>query len=444
MRQKSSDSDELGRPVRSVAMILAGGEGTRLSVLSGKRAKPAVPFGGIYRIIDFTLSNVMHSQIPVVGICTQYKPYSLMDHISIGEAWGFTRRGQMAKILPPYKGEVDSDWYAGTADAVHQNLGFIARYHPDLVLILYGDHVYRMDYRPMIAFHAEHKASVTVACQEVPFEETSRFGIVETDKESRIIGFQEKPKERPRSNLANLGIYVFDAEALEQQLCSDARDPHSTHDFGRDIFPTMIHSHPCYAHRFSGYWRDVGTYQSYWQAHMDLLDPHSGLEIDRWAVCTAPKSLMSGHSLAPALVRHGGHIEHSIVSSGCRIEGTVRHSVLSPGVHVGAGAVVQDSILLHRVRVGRNCKVFCTIADKQTVMGDECVVGEPRAMEQHPESPVVTLIGKQVNLPARYVVAAGCIVPSGIEPASLPPPPLQPEMAREIGVAAVGPGAARQ
>jgi glucose-1-phosphate adenylyltransferase len=296
------------RLVRTVAMILAGGEGSRLSVLSEKRAKPAVPFGGIYRIIDFTMSNVMHSEVPVVGICTQYKPYSLADHVSTGEAWGFARRGRMARVLPPYKGEVDSDWYAGTADAIYQNLEFLARFHPNLVLVLSGDHVYRMDYRPMIVFHLECKAALTIACQEVPLEEVSRFGIAETDARSRIIGFQEKPKESPRSNLANLGIYVFDTAILADRLRADAHDKKSTHDFGRDVIPSMIASDPCYAYPFSGYWRDVGTYHSYWQAHMDLLDPRSGLEINRWEVCTAAKSLGEG-TLVPARIRPTGRVE---------------------------------------------------------------------------------------------------------------------------------------
>jgi len=421
------------RTVRTVAMILAGGEGSRLSVLSEKRAKPAVPFGGIYRIIDFTLSSVMHSQIPVVGICTQYKPYSLMDHVSIGEAWGFTRRGRMARILPPYKGEVDSDWYAGTADAIYQNLAFIARHDPDLVLILSGDHVYWMDYRPMIAFHLEHKANLTIACQEVALEETSRFGIIETDPGGRIVGFQEKPKQAPRSNLANLGIYVFDAKVLADRLRADAHDRESTHDFGRDILPAMANSDPCYAWRFSGYWRDVGTYQSYWQAHMDLLDPRSGLEIHRWEVYTAMRSMCDG-ALTPARIRHGGRVEQSVVSCGCQTEGLVRQSVLSPRVTVAAGALVEKSVLLDGVRIERNCVVRNSIIDKQSVIQDGCMVGAECGETQNAgaQSPVVTLIGKQVALPAGYTVCEGCVIPFGTGPSGLPPSPLSPKTSAEI------------
>jgi len=404
------------RSARTVAMILAGGEGSRLSVLSEKRAKPAVPFGGIYRIIDFTLSNVMHSQIPVVGICTQYKPYSLTDHVSIGEAWGFARRGRMAKILPPYKGEVDSDWYGGTADAIYQNLGFIARHDPDLVLILSGDHIYRMDYRQMIAYHLDCKASVTIACQEVSFEEVSRFGIIETDAEGRIIGFQEKPKETPRSNLANLGIYVFDARQLADCLRADAHDKRSTHDFGRDVIPAMTKSNPCYAYRFSGYWRDVGTYQSYWQAHMDVLDPRSGLALDRWEVCTSTKGMYDG-GLLPAHIGRRGRVDRSVISFGCQIEGTVRDSVLSPGVYVGPGTAVEKSVLLNGVRVGQDCRVNQSIIDKLSLVRDRCVVGGESA---------VTLLGKQVEIPPEYTVSEGCVVAFATGPSVLPPSPLHP------------------
>jgi glucose-1-phosphate adenylyltransferase len=410
-------------------MILAGGEGSRLSVLSEKRAKPAVPFGGIYRIIDFTLSNVMHSEVPVLGICTQYKPYSLMDHVSVGETWGFARRGRIAKVLPPYKGEVDSDWYAGTADAIYQNLEFLARFHPDLVLILSGDHVYRMDYRPMIAYHLECRAALTVACQEVPLEEASRFGIAETDLEGRIVGFQEKPKETPRSNLANLGIYVFDAAILAERLRADAHDKKSSHDFGKNLIPAMIASDLCYAYRFSGYWRDVGTYQSYWQAHMDLLDPRSGLEISRWEVCTAIRSLSEG-ALVPARIRQGGRVERSIVSFGCQIEGVVRNSVLSPGVQVAAGAVVEESVVLHDARIGRNCVVRRSIIDKLTVLHDGAVVGA-RLDDDGAANPLrapVTLLGKQVEIPAGYTVGEGCIIPFGTGPRQLPAPPLRPHV----------------
>ena len=418
--------------VRTVAMILAGGEGSRLSVLSEKRAKPAVPFGGIYRIIDFTMSNVMHSQIPVVGICTQYKPYSLMDHLSVGEAWGFARRGHVAKVLPPYTGEVDADWYAGTADAIYQNLEFLARYQPELVLILSGDHVYHMDYRPMIAFHLEQKAALTIACQEVPVEETSRFGIMETDEKGRIVRFYEKPKEPVPSNLANLGIYVFDAAVLSERLRTDAHDRQSTHDFGRDVIPGMIRSFDCYAYRFSGYWRDVGTYKSYWEAHMDILDSRSGLEIDRWEVCTSTRSLFGDH-LVPARIRKGGRTEQSVVSCGCEIEGWVRHSILSPGVSVARGALVEKSVLLSGVQVGRDCVIRDAIVDKLTVIHDRCRIGDgsPEKGNRKGEAATVTLIGKQVELPPGYTVAAGCVIPFGTGPASLPPSPLLPQV--EIG-----------
>ena len=422
-------------------MIMAGGQGSRLSILSEKRAKPAVPFGGIYRIIDFTMSNVMHSQIPVVGICTQYKPYSLTDHLSIGEAWGFARRGHVAKVLPPYTGEEDSDWYAGTADAIYQNLGFIERCQPDLVLVLSGDHIYKMDYRPLLAFHRRRRAALTVVCQEVPVEETSRFGIVETDGEDRVRGFQEKPKDSPRSNLANLGIYVFEAAVLADRLRADVHNKESSHDFGRDIIPAMIESAPCYAYRFSGYWRDVGTCRSYWEAHMDMLDPRSGLEIDRWEVYTATKSLYDG-CLVAARIRSGGRVSRSVTSCGCQIEGEVRHSVLSPGVYVGPGSVVESSVLLNGVQIGRDCIVRGSVIDKQSIIAERCVVGEESAQvkDKTDEESLITVVGKQVRLPADYMVCPGCAIPFGTGPETLPPPPLRPRSEGPVAVRSVRPG----
>jgi len=405
-----------GRSVPTVAMILAGGVGSRLSVLSGKRAKPAVPFGGIYRIIDFTLSNVMRSEIPVVGVCTQYKPYSLMDHISIGEAWGFARRGYVAKTLPPYTGEEDSDWYAGTADAIYQNLNFINRYAPQRVLILSGDHIYHMDYRPLIEFHRRHGGALTIAVQEVPWEETSRFGVIVTDGEDRVIGFQEKPKVGAKSNLANLGIYVFDAQQLDEQLRTDARTPQSSHDFGNDVIPMMKETEACHVYRFKGFWRDVGTVRSYWETQMDVLRPDSGLDLENWEVYTASRNLGEG-CLVPARIRRGGTVEHSIVSWGCEIEGTVRHSILSPGVRVGPGAVVEDSVLLDNVQIGRDCLVRRAVIDKKGRVGDRCVLGSE---ESGGQDNGITLLGKGAWIPDDCTVPPGRTIPIGARPEDLP------------------------
>jgi glucose-1-phosphate adenylyltransferase len=413
-----------GKSVNTLAMILAGGVGSRLSVLSGKRAKPAVPFGGIYRIIDFTLSNVMRSEIPVVGICTQYKPYSLMDHISIGEPWGFDRRGYEAKILPPYTGDEDSDWYAGTADAAYQNLSYIQRYRPQWVLILSGDHIYNMDYRPLIEFHRSHEAALTIACQEVPLKETSRFGIVVADANDRIVGFQEKPKDNPLSNLANLGIYVFDARILAERLRADARNADSGHDFGKNVIPGMVKPLPCYAYRFTGYWRDVGEVASYWEAQMDILNPRSELKLDRWQVYTSSKSMGEG-CLAPARIRRRGAVEHSVVSWGCQIEGLVRRSILSPGVRVGPGSVVEDSVLLNNVLIGNDCMIRRAIVDKNCAISDRAVVGPAHANPMPPRvegvEPVITLIGKNARVPNDYVVVPGTTVPIGAQPEDLSP-----------------------
>lgn len=417
-----------GKSVPVVAMVMAGGVGSRLSVLSAKRAKPAVPFGGIYRIIDFTMSNVLRSQIPVVGICTQYKPYSLMDHLSIGEAWGFTRRGHVAKILPPYTGEEDSDWYAGTADAIYQNLEFIQRYQPRIVLILSGDHIYQMDYRTLIACHLDHHAALTIACQEVPLEEASRFGIVVTDADGRVTGFQEKPKDAPKSNLANLGIYVFDADILADRLRADVRRRDSTHDFGRDVIPAMAESYRCYAYRFSGYWRDVGTVQSYWEAHMEMLNPRSELEISRWNVMTATKNL-SPSLLVPARVHRGACVQQSVISSGCQVEGHVRRSVLSPGTVVRPGASVETSVLLNGVTIERDCTVRNAVIDKYTRIHERCVIGaeEDDKRGGTNDTPLITLVGKHAELPADYVVYSGATIGFGADSFSLPPSPLRPD-----------------
>lgn len=386
-----------------VAMLLAGGQGSRLSILSQHRAKPAVPFGGNYRIIDFTLSNVMHAEIPYIGILTQYKPYSLMEHFGNGEWWGFTGRGRIGRILPPATGEEDSDWYAGTADAVWQNRSFLARFHPDLVLVLSGDHIYRMDYADLIAFHRERKADLTIAMQRVPWEDTSRFGVAETDESGRIIRFQEKPKKDPISNLASLGIYVFDTDVLLRRLAEDAEREDSKHDFGMNVIPSMLGRDKVYAYEFSGYWRDVGTLQSYWDANMESLDPNSGLDLLAWQLRTnyyEPRP----HNELPPRIGSGANVQDSYVARGCVVEGTVVHSILFPGVRVERDAIVRDSIVMNNSWVGQGCLVERAILDKNVEIGPCCKIGTAGdcvANKQFPHllDSGLVVIGKNARVP---------------------------------------------
>lgn len=405
-----------------VSLLLAGGQGSRLSILSQRRAKPAVPFGGAYRIIDFTLSNVMHSGIPYVGILTQYKPYSLMDHVGSGEWWGFTGRDRMARILPPYTGEEDSDWYAGTADAVWQNRNFLARFDPELVLVVSGDHIYKMDYEKMIRLHRDRKADVTIAMQAVPWEETSRFGLAELAEDGKVLRFQEKPKENPISNLASLGIYVFDTEVLLRRLQEDAADPSSSHDFGKNVIPAMLAQDRVYGYVFDGYWRDVGTIQSYWEANMETLDSSSGLDLLAWDLRTNYFEPKMANEL-PARLSPTAQVRNSYVARGCVIEGHVEHSVLFPGVRVGKGAHVVDSILMNKACVGENGRVEKAIIDKNVSLDRDCVVGvgEDKANEKLPSllDTGISVIGKNVLLPRGTRVGKNVLIYPELGPADL-------------------------
>ena len=409
----------------ALAMLLAGGEGSRLLTLSRHRAKPAVPFGGIYRIIDFTLSCIMRSNIPFVGIMTQYRPYSLMDHVSNGEAWGFVGRRRLAKVLPPYVGGKNSDWYAGTADAVYQNLSFIERFpQAELVMVLSGDHVYSMDYREVIEKHLSSNAELTIACQEVPWEETRQFGIMVTGENDRIIGFVEKPKDNPPSNLASLGIYVFQRKALIDRLRADAARHDSQHDFGQNIIPSMIDEGKTFAYRFKGYWRDVGTVDSYWRAHMDILAPDSQLNLCKWQVQTNPASFGEGN-LFPARVDPPGKAVDSILGLGSVIGGTVMHSVLSPGVRVQEGAVVRNSVILHDTVISRGVQIDNVVIDKNVLIGEGAVIGEGDDMpnKDMPDKLFtgLTLIGKRAEIPAHARIGRNVLVESSMMSQDFPP-----------------------
>jgi glucose-1-phosphate adenylyltransferase len=393
----------------TLAVILAGGVGSRLNVLVRYRAKPAVPFGGIYRIIDFALSNVMNSGLNQVAVLTQYKPLSLMGHIGTGVAWDFIGRTRGLKILPPHTGEKDSDWYKGTADAIRQNLDFIEARPSKQVLILSGDHVYYMDYRDMIKHHRDSGAKVTVAMMPVPWDQTHQFGIGILDERSRIIDWVEKP-EKAGSNLASMGIYVFDTGYLVESLRAT-----NEVDFGQHILPRAMEDGQLFAYIFHGYWRDVGTVLTYWEANMDLLRPGSGLEPETWSICTNVENEGLLFDCPPASILPGAEVKNSAITKGCVVRGMVRGSVLSPGVVVESGAKVIDSILMHNTCVGSGALLNKVVTDKEVTIGPDSSVGlgnidVPNRLYPKHLSAGITLIGKWASVPEGAKVGTNCII----------------------------------
>ena len=394
--------------MRTLAMVLAGGEGSRLSVLTQKRTKPAVPFAGKYRIIDFTLSNCSNSGISNVGICTQYRPRSLNDHIQSGWPWDLDRVSGGVTLLQPYLGRHESDWYQGTADAIYQNLNFIQRQRSDVVLILAGDHIYKMDYDVLVSFHLDHGADLTVATVRVAPEETSRFGILEINKEYQVIGFEEKPTQ-PSGTLGSMGIYVFNTNVLDKVLTAGHTRPGSRHDFGGDIIPQMIKTHRVYAFPYNGYWVDVGTIEAYWQAHMDLLVDKPRLDmLDRgWVIHTRSEER------PPVSIRSQATIVNSLITDGCVIEGTVEQSVLSPGVMVQQGAVVRHSILMTDTVIEEGAVVDHAILDKRVRVGAGARVGW--GDDQTPNASAgldggITVAGKNTSIPAGARIGRNCVI----------------------------------
>ena len=384
-----------------MAVILAGGEGERLSILSQMRAKPAVPFGGKYRIIDFTLSNCVNSGIYDVGVLTQYRPTSLNRHIGTGRPWDLDRTRGGVQILQPALGSVESDWYKGTADAIYQNLIHLRRRRAEQVLVLSGDHVYKMDYNVLYEFHLEHGAACTVAVTEVPEESVSSFGILETNGDGRVIGFQEKP-QRSRSRLASMGVYLFDRASLLRWLSEDAAIADSAHDFGKDVLPRLVaRGEAVFAYRFPDYWQDVGTLDSYFESNLAFLSDEPPLDLadSDWVIHT------QSADRPPVRIERGGITERSLVANGCRIAGEVVRSVLFPGVSVARGAKVHDSIVMHDTVVGRGASLEHAIVDKQVNVGEGAKVGwgeerVPNRACPHHLSSGLTLIGKGALLPA--------------------------------------------
>jgi glucose-1-phosphate adenylyltransferase len=394
-----------------VALILAGGQGDRLSVLSEERAKPAVIFGGRYRIIDFALSNIVNSGITRVGVLTQYRPRSLNDHIGIGRPWDLDRQGGGVTLLQPYLGRESSDWYTGTADAVYQNIYFLEETRAEIVLVLAGDHVYKMNYDELIAYHAAKGADVTVPLYEVPREEAHRYGVLTVDDDNRIVEFDEKP-DQPRSNLISMGIYVFNKSALIDQLIADSQRD-STHDFGRDIIPAMVASGASgvYGFPFHGYWRDVGTIQSYYDGNMDLLEDLPSLNM--YDPDTRIRSRVTGYP--PAKIGHRAYLQRSLIDLGCIINGHVEHTVLSPGVYVEEGAVVRDSIIFDDCRIEAGAIVERAIVDKETRIDKNAYVGYGDDFSPNRDRPDVvsggiTVIGKRAKVPPYVRIGRNCVI----------------------------------
>lgn len=381
-----------------VAMLLAGGQGSRLTVLTAKTAKPAVTFGGKYRIIDFPLSNCANSGIDTVGVLTQYQPLVLNEYIGTGLPWDLDRNYGGVKILPPYQGKKGADWYKGTANAIYQNLQFIERYDADYVLILSGDHIYRMNYAQMLAAHKQSGAACTIAVIDVTPEEAGRFGILTTDDEGRIIRFTEKPKN-PDSTKASMGIYIFNRHELTEYLIADAEDPKSANDFGKNIIPAMLQAgEKMMAYTFKGYWKDVGTIDSLWEANMDLLGDHPVLQLgDRdWRI-------FSRHENAPPqIIGENGRVENSSVTEGCAVYGTVKNSVLGENVQVMDGATVVDSVLMGDCVIGEGAVVEYAILDRDVEIGKNARVGKARDIAKG-----IAVIGEGTRVEDGAVVADG-------------------------------------
>lgn len=401
--------------MRTRAVILAGGEGSRLGILTAKRTKPAVPFGGKYRIIDFTLSNCVNSGIFDVMILAQYRPHSLIEHIGAGGPWDLNRdfTGGV-RMYTPYKARGSSEWYLGTADAVQQNFRFIKTNSPDLVLILSGDHIYQMNYDAMVAFHMDHQADVTMAAIRVPLSEASRFGIMGVDDDYRVTSFVEKP-DQPPSNLVNMGVYLFNLKALDRALWEDHQHRESSHDFGKNILPHLVSSGArVFAYPYSGYWVDVGTVESYWQAHIDLLrdPPPFDLNDRSWVIHTRTEER------PPVRIAGGATVIDSMITDGCVVapQAVIERSILAPGVRVLPGAVIRESVIFTDSVIGAGAIIEQSIIDKRVLIGERAQIGKI----QDAGSPRITLVGKNCEVPSGMIVEPGAIIGTDVLPSDFP------------------------
>ncbi len=395
---------------KCVAMLLAGGQGSRLGVLTSKIAKPAVPFGGKYRIIDFPHSNCINSGIDTVGILTQYKPLELNDYIGSGKPWDLDRLNGGVHILPPYQGQKGGDWYKGTANAIYQNLEFIERYNPEYVVILSGDHIYKMDYSFMLEQHITTGAACTIAVLEVPMEEASRFGIMNTNEDGSIYEFEEKPKN-PKSNLASMGIYVFSFDKLKKYLTEDENNKDSDNDFGKNVIPLMLSSgEKMMVYRFEDYWKDVGTVDSLWEANLDLLNPNINFNLsdENWRIYSRTVAL------PPQYVSKNAKVENSLVTDGCEVFGKLDYSILFENVTVEEGAVVEYSLVMPGAVIKKGAKVQYSIIAENTVIEENASVGnDPQKTDA--ESFGITVIGAGLSIGKNATVGAKQMITQSVK-----------------------------
>ena len=378
---------------KCIAMLLAGGQGSRLYALTTKVAKPAVSFGAKYRIIDFTLSNCVNSNIDTVGVLTQYQPLILNEYIGNGQPWDLDRTYGGVQILPPYQAKDRMDWYKGTANAIFQNIGYIEKYNPEHVLILSGDHIYKMDYNKMLEYHIKNNADCTIAVLEA-----SRFGIMNTDENNRIVEFEEKPKV-PKSNKASMGIYIFKKEKLVEYLKADNEDPKSQNDFGKNIIPNMLNAgEKMVAYPFKGYWKDVGTIDSLWEANQDLIGEHPKFDIynPHWKIHSR------NIGIEPQYIGEDAKIVNSLITGGAKVEGTVINSTIGSKVVIEKGAVVKDSVIFSNVTIEKGAKINYSIIDENVIIGKKAIVGAEKA-----EGVKIAVIGRDVKVDAGAIVEAG-------------------------------------
>ena len=398
----------MSRKQECIAMLLAGGQGSRLGILTKNMAKPAVPYGGKYRIIDFPLSNCINSGITTVGVLTQYQPLVLNDYIGNGSAWDLDRENVGVHVLSPYQQIKGTDWYRGTANSIYQNINFIDRYDPEYVAVLSGDHIYKMNYSKMLDFHKEKGSAVTIAMLEVPWEEASRFGLMFTDDEGKITAFEEKPKN-PKSNKASMGVYMFTWKKLREYLIKDENNPNSSNDFGKDVIPAMhAAGEKMYAYKFDGYWKDVGTRGSLWEANLDLLIPSSGLDLDdpNWKIYS------NNPAIPPAYISSEGKVSNSIIAGGCDIGGETDYSVIFSNCVIEPGAQIKYSIIMPGAVVKSGAKVFYSMVGENAVIESGAVVGKD---PQECEKWGVTTVGPELTIGKNAVIGEDLMVEEDVK-----------------------------
>ena len=401
----------MARKQECIAMLLAGGQGSRLGILTKNIAKPAVPYGGKYRIIDFPLSNCVNSGIYTVGVLTQYQPLELNDYIGNGQPWDLDRNDGGVHILSPYQQIKGTEWYKGTANAIYQNINFIDRYDPEYVAVLSGDHIYKMDYAKMLECHKEKKAACTIAMLEVPWEDASRFGLMFTDENGAITAFEEKPKV-PKSNKASMGVYMFTWKKLREYLIADEADPASSNDFGKNVIPAMHNAgERLFAYRFDGYWKDVGTIESLWEANMDLLNPKVNINLDDadWQI------YCKNSALAPHFVAGDAAVQNSLISGGCRISGNVDYSVIFSNVKIEKGANVKYSIVMPGATIKAGATVQYAMVAENAVIESDAVVGDDPETIRELEKWGVAVIGADVNIGKKAKVSANLMIDADVK-----------------------------